>query len=86
MPERSSAALLVRAKHTLDALYYLFMVQQIATAGSCASFFYCRDEMRVILQQPVHGFLNHVGGLFAGACGELMNLGFLLRCQMYFHA
>src|ERR1039457_3477587 len=62
------------------------MLQQITTARSGASFLYSRYKALIILQHAVNRLLNNLLGISAGATGELLNTGFFIRAEMYFHA
>lgn len=64
----------------------LIMLQQFASRGGCAPFLDCLDGTCVVLQQAVDSLLRYLPRIFACAHCELVKLGLLLGCEMYFHA
>jgi hypothetical protein len=55
------------------------MFQQIATASSGAAFFGGFNKTSVIFKHPVNSFFDELGGVFAGASGEVPKADFLIR-------
>jgi hypothetical protein len=60
--------------------------RQIATALGGAACLYSRYKALIRLQHTVNGFLNHLFGISATPAGALLDAGFLIRAEMYFHA
>jgi hypothetical protein len=66
-------------KHSLDAGNDFVMFEQLAAAGGGAAFLDGLDEPGIVFEHPVNGFLNELRGISAGARGEVLEPGFLLR-------
>jgi len=68
-----------RSKHALDAGDNVVVSEQLAAAGRGTAFLDSLDEAGIIFKHSVHGFDNELRGRPAGARGEILEPGFLLR-------
>ena len=72
-------------EHPRNAGVHLFFLDEITAINGGESFPDGGEELSVILQQSINGFLNQLRRVLAGSRGELVKLRFLLRRQMNFH-
>jgi hypothetical protein len=69
----------------LDAFNDLAVLQQVATAGGRAAFLHGFNEAGIVFQHSVDCFRNYLGGILAGAGGNLLKTSFFIRREMNFH-
>src|SRR6266567_505286 len=72
-------------KYSFDACVHLFFLNELATFDLIDSHPYLLFEPLVVGKEPCDGLLHQFAGTATGPYSKLVELGFLIQRDMYFH-
>jgi hypothetical protein len=75
-----------RLKKPIDTVKDLFVFYKVASIGLFDALLHSCDEARLIFKHPVDRILYQLFGILSIGRGYLLEPGFGIRREMYFHA